>query len=423
MANTRIDYLTLSYPNFVLGTIIDPEEANQNNYEIVTKTNEIADWADEAMTNSESAIQIATDLGNEAKDIADNAVNIAEVLGNDAITISEHAKATSEDALGQDEVEPYTGALGAMRIVAETKIDVDQALIEVNQAVTQANNAFDSIDEKLDESLWMRLGALTVDGSFTATSDNTTTFTVAMEDYDPTKHHLTLVYRGVYLMKDQHYTLSGNDVTLNFPINTGEMIYYFSQILQEHYEEFYHGTDIVHGTIPMDAIDGEFDTRLNQHATRHNSGGADQINLTGLPGINTELQNHYDEISPHRGKRLRDNLLWGYREQVKTYGIYGDTPANIVLDIEDANIFRIDLTNATEIDIVTASVSTSLYSYTVIIRQPATIHPVTWSDKITWSGDRPPVMVENMGYILTFINHTGSSNQFLGFIAGDFYAG
>lgn len=35
-----VTYLEISYPNFVLGSIIDPEEANQNNYEIVTKIND-----------------------------------------------------------------------------------------------------------------------------------------------------------------------------------------------------------------------------------------------------------------------------------------------------------------------------------------------------------------------------------------------
>lgn len=36
-----ITYFEISYPNFVLGAIIDPEEANQNNHEIVTKINDI----------------------------------------------------------------------------------------------------------------------------------------------------------------------------------------------------------------------------------------------------------------------------------------------------------------------------------------------------------------------------------------------
>jgi len=38
-----IQYFELSYPNFVLGAIIDPEEANQNNFDISTKLNGLVD--------------------------------------------------------------------------------------------------------------------------------------------------------------------------------------------------------------------------------------------------------------------------------------------------------------------------------------------------------------------------------------------
>ena len=38
-----LTYFEISYPNFVLGSIIDPVEANQNNNDIVTKTNLIVD--------------------------------------------------------------------------------------------------------------------------------------------------------------------------------------------------------------------------------------------------------------------------------------------------------------------------------------------------------------------------------------------
>lgn len=41
-----ISALALSYPNFVLGTIIDPDEANQNNFDIVNKINEIVSQVD-----------------------------------------------------------------------------------------------------------------------------------------------------------------------------------------------------------------------------------------------------------------------------------------------------------------------------------------------------------------------------------------
>lgn len=39
----RLDYLTLAYPNFTLGSIINPDEANQNNFDIANSINDIVD--------------------------------------------------------------------------------------------------------------------------------------------------------------------------------------------------------------------------------------------------------------------------------------------------------------------------------------------------------------------------------------------
>lgn len=46
-----LTYFEISYPNFVLGSIIDPVEANQNNNDIVTKTNLIVDAVNLNETN------------------------------------------------------------------------------------------------------------------------------------------------------------------------------------------------------------------------------------------------------------------------------------------------------------------------------------------------------------------------------------
>lgn len=64
-----VTYLEISYPNFVLGSIIDPEEANQNNYDIVTKINGIVDahnLSEENITNlgSDKASVIYVDEQN-----------------------------------------------------------------------------------------------------------------------------------------------------------------------------------------------------------------------------------------------------------------------------------------------------------------------------------------------------------------------
>ncbi len=60
-----ISYFQISYPNFVLNQIIDPDEANQNNYDISEKINEIID---ETNLN----IELVDDVRDDFEEHADN---------------------------------------------------------------------------------------------------------------------------------------------------------------------------------------------------------------------------------------------------------------------------------------------------------------------------------------------------------------
>ena len=155
-----INYLVLSYPNFTLGQIIDPDEANQNNSDIANKVNEFVDEveqalattasadakADSAILTADGAVLIANTKGDEAIGIANGAVvtaNSAVITANEADTKSDvavisanEAVATADTALGQDTIEPYTGALGAMKIATDIKEDYTVVRQEVLDAVS-----------------------------------------------------------------------------------------------------------------------------------------------------------------------------------------------------------------------------------------------------------------------------------------------
>ena len=162
--------LILSYPDFILGQMIDPEEFDQNNTEIVNKVNETVDVvnlhteeitvadekADEAIatansaeTKADNAVTTATTLGNEAKTIATNLGNEAKATAGSAETKADNAVTTANTALGQDVVEPYTGALGAMKIATDIKTDYDLLRPEIVQAVSDAEAAVTSIVDKV----------------------------------------------------------------------------------------------------------------------------------------------------------------------------------------------------------------------------------------------------------------------------------
>jgi hypothetical protein len=162
--------LILSYPDFILGQMIDPEEFDQNNLEIVEKINETIDvvnlhteeitvvdekadgaiaTANSAETKADNAVTTATTLGNEAKTIATNLGNEAKAIANSAETKADNAVTTANTALGQDVVEPYTGALGAMKIATDIKTDYDLLRPEIVQAVSDAEAAVTSIVDKV----------------------------------------------------------------------------------------------------------------------------------------------------------------------------------------------------------------------------------------------------------------------------------
>lgn len=56
-----LTYFEISYPNFTLGAIIDPEEANQNNHEIVTKINSLVTFVNTNEANIANLTTIKAD--------------------------------------------------------------------------------------------------------------------------------------------------------------------------------------------------------------------------------------------------------------------------------------------------------------------------------------------------------------------------
>ena len=139
--------------------------------------------AGEAETKADAAVITA----DEAETKADAAV----ITADEADVKADEAVNTANDALGQDETEPYTGALGAMKIAEEADIKADSAIVTADEADGKADSAIltadeaetkadgaiitaDGADTKADEAL----GAGIADsGTATSTTVNTLTDT------------------------------------------------------------------------------------------------------------------------------------------------------------------------------------------------------------------------------------------------------
>jgi len=248
----NINPLVLSFPNFTLGQIIDPDQANQNNFDITNKVNEfivdventnlaviesiqdasldvttLATGIDDEVTTIEvaanmdefpaapgkaliidgndyevfqyngkdgnnftgvtrgylgparafssgvtikrflTAAEMDADIdaidakadgaivtADDADTKADSAIitaNGADGKADSAIITADEAETKADEALGQDEVEPYTGALGAMKIATDVQDAWELKEPELDQAVIDVENAVESVEGKASE--------------------------------------------------------------------------------------------------------------------------------------------------------------------------------------------------------------------------------------------------------------------------------
>ena len=70
------------------------------------------------------------------------------------------------------------------------------------------------------------LGSAISDYEFVAIADNTTTFTIPVDQYNFANDRLVVYYQGVKLKLADNYSMTENVVTLGFSINTGDSIQY-----------------------------------------------------------------------------------------------------------------------------------------------------------------------------------------------------
>jgi len=124
--------LIISYPDFILGQIIDPEEFDQNNMEVVNKVNEtigVVNTHTVGISDSNTKADNAVTIANSANTKADNAVAIA----NTANTKADNAVATANSA--------NTKADNAVATANSANTKADNAVATANSANTKAGNA------------------------------------------------------------------------------------------------------------------------------------------------------------------------------------------------------------------------------------------------------------------------------------------
>ena len=145
-----IDRLTISYPDFVLNTIIDPDQIDTNNLEILTKVNENIDQ--ENVNTTKLAIQdtniantiISVASANTKSDTANTKADGAIVTADSANTKATNAVSTANSA--------STSASGAVTIATDAKNKAIAVEADYNAVKPQLLQAVIDVASKVDKS-------------------------------------------------------------------------------------------------------------------------------------------------------------------------------------------------------------------------------------------------------------------------------
>lgn len=121
----KVNPLQLSYPDFTLGAIINPDEFDQNNLDIEEKLNEFIPVVNTTIDNTVEVVAIVTDANTKS----DTAIATA----NGAVTTANTTVVTANTA--------NTNASNAVSVANTANTNANTAVTIANGAVTTANNA------------------------------------------------------------------------------------------------------------------------------------------------------------------------------------------------------------------------------------------------------------------------------------------
>lgn len=145
-----ITQLVLSYPDFVLGQIIDPAQFDQNNTEIVAKINEVVTLAN-THTASIVAVDTLADTAITTANTADANADAAVITADTADGKADNAVTTANTADANASTAVST-ANTAKTTADGVKAEYDALKPTLEQAVADANAAVESVAEKVDKS-------------------------------------------------------------------------------------------------------------------------------------------------------------------------------------------------------------------------------------------------------------------------------
>lgn len=146
---SNINYLEISYPNFALGAIIDPEEANQNNFEIVNKINDTVMEINKhtsSITNLTSVKADVTFVNNLISNLAGSG-RTNETIRQNFLNLNNHKSSADHDGRYYTKIQLDNGQLDARYYIkSEINTNVSNLTSLISTNATNLNNHKSSTD-------------------------------------------------------------------------------------------------------------------------------------------------------------------------------------------------------------------------------------------------------------------------------------
>lgn len=229
----------------------------------------------ESLASGIEAISDQQDLYEQNMNIAENTRVNSEntrqtnesnrVSAENIRTINEQQRITNEDTREGNET---------TRIANESsRLSEFQTIL--NQVVSDFNIATETSQGK-------QVISLVKHGSFTAAQDNTTIFQVDLSLYNPITDFVYLTYKNLPMQINDNYTMLGGEVTLNFPLSTGEIIYYDIIKIVNNEPIQSDGSNLMDGSITLMKFAQDIQYKLNRTPYMFDGGDFGDTTSTGL---------------------------------------------------------------------------------------------------------------------------------------------
>lgn len=265
-----IDNLQVSYPDFVLGSIIDPEQIDQNNVDVTNKVNEIIDVVEANEIDIEGKVTALTDVvaGHEA-DIEGKVAVLTGVVNANEIDIEAKVTAlTGTVNTNEADIESKYTALGlaidANEADIEGKVTTLTGTVNTNNTnrITDLNTHKTSSDH--DTRYYTKTeilsgGSLNVGHETFIATEGQTVFNLTHGAYPVGARALNVIVGGLHQSYDAFTENSTTQFTLDegLPVGTEVFTYWFNN-----------------NNMP-----------ITSHASTHAVGGTDQLDLANFPVV------------------------------------------------------------------------------------------------------------------------------------------